>query len=130
MPRTASFLRTLLLVDLVATVGFALALLLGAGALDQLLGASTGLLRGIGLALVPFAALQAYLVSREQPPVTGVTMLIVGNALWVVASIVALIGLPIALTALGTAFVIAQAVAVAGIAELQTVGLRRARTPA
>jgi uncharacterized membrane protein required for colicin V production len=127
MPRTASFLRTLLLVDLVATVGFALALLLGAGALDQLLGASTGLLRGIGLALVPFAALQAYLVSRDQPPARAVTALIAGNALWAVASIAALIGLPLALTAVGTGFVIAQAVAVGALAELQTVGLRRAR---
>jgi hypothetical protein len=127
MPRTASFLRTLLLVDLVATVGFALALLLGAGALDELLGASTGLLRGIGLALVPFAALQAYLVSRDQPPARAVTALIAGNALWAVASIAALIGLPLALTAVGTGFVIAQAVAVGALAELQTVGLRRAR---
>jgi hypothetical protein len=130
MPRTASFLRTLLLVDLVATVGFALALLLGAGALDELLGASTGLLRGIGLALVPFAALQAYLVSRDQPPARAVTALIAGNALWAVASIAALIGLPLALTAVGTGFVIAQAVAVGALAELQTVGLRRARVAA
>jgi hypothetical protein len=130
MPRTASFLRTLLLVDLVATIGFSLALLLGAGALDELLGASSALLRGIGLALVPFAALQAYLVSRDQPPARAVTALIAANALWAVASIGALVGLPLALTALGTGFVIAQALAVGAFAELQSVGLRRARAAA
>jgi hypothetical protein len=130
MARATRFLRTLLLVDLVATVGSALLLLVGAGALDGVLGLSSTMLRGAGVALVPFAALQAWLVTRDEPPAAGVTALIAGNALWAVGSLGLLFGLPLATTAIGTGFVVAQAAAVGALAELQTVGLRRVRAAA
>jgi hypothetical protein len=52
------------------------------------------------------------------------------NLLWVVGSMGLLMGGWVAPTALGTAFVIAQAVVVGVFAELQFVGLRRAQATA
>jgi hypothetical protein len=47
------------------------------------------------------------------------------NVIWVVASILVLVSGAIAPTALGIAFVIFQAIVVAGFADLQFTGLRR-----
>jgi hypothetical protein len=52
------------------------------------------------------------------------------NLLWVVGSMGLLMGGWVAPTALGTAFVIAQAVAVGVFAELQFIGLRRTQAAA
>jgi hypothetical protein len=129
MARPTSFLRSMLLVDLVATIASALLLLIGAGAVDGVLGVSAPILRGAGLVLVPFGALQAWLVSRDEPPAGAVTALIAGNVVWAVASVAVLFGL-LAPTAIGYGFVLVQAAGVAALAELQTVGLRRARAAA
>ncbi len=56
-----------------------------------------------------------------------VWIVIVGNALWLVQSVGFLLMGGFAPTRLGTAFVLAQALAVGVFAELQFVGLRRAR---
>ena len=50
---------------------------------------------------------------------------IVANALWVVASIALLVSGQVTPTLLGYVFVIGQAIAVLGFAELQWMGLRR-----
>ncbi len=55
----------------------------------------------------------------------AIVAVIVANALWVVASIALLVSGEVAPTMLGYVFVIGQAVAVLGFAELQWVGLRR-----
>ncbi len=81
-----------------------------------------------GAFLVAYAAFVGLLATRERPPSLLVGLVIAGNALWVLQSVaLALSGL-VAPTALGYAFVIGQALAVAVFAELQFVGLRKARS--
>jgi hypothetical protein len=65
------------------------------------------------------------LAVRPQMARGAIVAIIIANALWVVASIVLLVSGEVAPTLLGYAFVIGQAVAVLGFAELQWVGLRR-----
>jgi hypothetical protein len=120
-----AFLRRVLLADAATSAAAGLLMLLGAGLVADPLGLPAALLRGAGLALLPFAACVGFLGLRggiSRPAVRAVILL---NALWVAASLVLLLGGWVAPTALGYAFVIAQAAAVALLAELQYVGLRR-----
>jgi hypothetical protein len=87
-------------------------------------------MREAGLLLVPYVALVAFVGTRETISRPAVHAIIVLNVLWVAASIGLLMGGSVAPTALGTAFVIAQAVAVGVFAELQFVGLRRTQATA
>jgi hypothetical protein len=59
--------------------------------------------------------------------VSGAKAVIAGNALWVVASVVTVLADWLTLTTAGIVVALAQAAAVAVIAELQLVALRRAR---
>lgn len=61
---------------------------------------------------------------REELSVGGAWVVILGNAGWVAGSVAVVVVL--SPTAIGYAFVLAQAVAVALLAELEYVGLRRA----
>jgi len=90
-----------------------------------MLGLPAALLFYAGLALLPIAAFMAWVATREQPPLAGVWLVILGNAGWVAGS-VALLFL-VSPTALGYAFVIGQAAIVAGLAELEYVSTRAAR---
>jgi hypothetical protein len=60
---------------------------------------------------------------REALSVGGAWVVILGNAGWVVGSVVVLV--VFSPTAIGYVFVVVQAVAVALLAELEYVGLRR-----
>jgi hypothetical protein len=124
---TASlFLRRVLLADAIVSGGVGLLLLLGAGPLGDLLGLPPALLRWIGPTLLPWAALLAYLGTRERLAAPLIWAVIGLNLLWVVAGLLLLASGWVAPTTLGSAFVLVQALAVAGFAELQYVGLRRA----
>lgn len=126
----STFLHRALSLDAAATGATAALLLAGAGWLAGPLGLPAGLLRGAGLVLVPFVALVAWAGLRPVPPASAVLAVIGLNAAWVVASILLLVGGWVAPTALGTAFVVAQALVVGAFAELQLLGLRRTRTSA
>ena len=119
------FLRLVLVID--AAVSGAAGLLMAAGApfLAPLLGLPQSLLFWAGLALLPFAALLVGTARRGEAPRLVVVDIIAINALWVAASFGLLLSGLVAPTPLGYAFVIAQAVAVALLAELQFIGLRR-----
>jgi hypothetical protein len=119
------FLRKSLLLDAVATGATALILIAGAGLLDGLLGLPVALMREAGLILVPFVAFVAWVGTREDVARGAVWTIIAANALWVAASIGVLVGGWVAPTALGYAFVIAQAAVVVLFAELQYAGLKR-----
>ena len=99
-------------------------MLAAAAPLAGLLGLPEPLLRSAGFSLLPFAVLVLYLAKRDVLPRGGVWTIIALNAGWVIAS-VALLFL-VAPSTIGYAFVIAQAVAVAALAEMQYMGLRRA----
>lgn len=117
------FLRRALLADAVASAGTGLLLAFGAGMLDSLLGLPTLLLREAGIFLLPYAAFVGWMGTRARLPESLVWLVIVGNALWTVASVALFVWTQP--TALGYAFVLGQAVVVGIFAELQYMGLKR-----
>jgi hypothetical protein len=120
------FLRRVLIFDAAISGGTGLLMMLGAEAAQGALGIPAALLRWAGLALIPFAALLVYLATRERTPRGGVSTVIGLNAAWVAASVLLVVSGWVALTTLGTAFVLAQAAAVAGLSLVEHLGLRRA----
>ena len=125
-----TFLRYALLADAVASGATGLLLIAGADLLTGLLGLPVALMREAGLLLVPYVALVAFVGTRETISRPAVQAIIALNVLWVVGSIALLMSGYVAPTTLGTAFVIAQAVAVGVFAELQFIGLRRTQAAA
>jgi hypothetical protein len=121
------FLRRALLLDAAATGATALLLALGAGFLAGSLGLPEALLRGAGLVLVPFVGVVGWTATRDHPPAGAIRTIIGANTVWVVASIVLLASGWTTPTLLGQVFVIGQALVVGLFAELQIMGLRRAR---
>jgi len=125
-----AFLRNALLLDAGASGATALLLVGGAGLLEGLLGLPLALMREAGLILIPFVAFVAWVGTRERTSTAAVWAIIAANALWTVASFGLLLSGLVAPTALGYAFVIAQALAVGLFGELQYVGLKRQGTVA
>ena len=123
--RTSPFLRRVLLADAVTSGATGLLMMLGASLLAELLGMPAALLDYAGLVLLPFAALVAYLATRESLWRPAVWAVIACNALWAADSVLLLLTGWIEANKLGVAFVIAQALVVAVFAELEYVGLRR-----
>ncbi|HVE77976.1 MAG TPA: hypothetical protein VNA89_03890 [Gemmatimonadaceae bacterium] len=119
-------LRRALLLDAAASGTMGLVLAVTAGALEPTLGLPVALLRWVGIFLLPFAGFLVAVARRPRPPRGAVLTIVVGNALWVVASGLLLLGGRVAPTPLGEAFVLAQAAAVAVFAWLEYRGLRRA----
>lgn len=120
-----TLLRQVLAADAIGSAASAALLLLGAGALGPLLDLRHGILVAAGAALVPFAAFLAWLALQRTPSRAGVWLAIAINALWVGASAGILLSGIERPNALGYGFVIAQAVAVGVLAELEYVGLKR-----
>jgi hypothetical protein len=123
--RPSAFLRNVLLADAATCVAAGLLMLLGAGFLDTLLGLPVPLLRYAGASLLPFAALLAFVATRDNPGRAAIWAIIVANVVWVIGSFELLFTGWIAPTVLGTLFVTAQALTVAVLAALEYVGLRQ-----
>lgn len=121
----ATLLNRALFGDAVASGATGLLLTFAAGALDALLGLPVPLLRGAGLILIPYAVVVWLPARRVEPPRGAVWCVIACNAIWAIDSVLLLVAGPVAPTALGIAFVVAQASVVALFAELQVFGLRR-----
>lgn len=119
-------LRRAFLLDAVATGGMGLALAVGAGSLQELLGLPTLLLREAGLICVVFAGWLAFALTRSRITKAMTWFAIVVNMLWVLASLGLLASGWVKPTWLGVAFVVAQAVVVMVFAELQYLGAKRA----
>ncbi|MBX3493077.1 MAG: hypothetical protein KF899_08960 [Parvibaculum sp.] len=117
--------RQAVLADAAASGAMAALFVAASGLVAQLTGLPAGFLFWVGIAFLPWVA-ALVLIGRAEPPAAGaVEAVIAGNALWVVASIAVLVLGVFDLNALGVAFVIAQAAAVAILAELQFLGVRR-----
>ena len=125
----STLLRQALLADAAVSGATGLMLTLGAGPLAGLLALPEGLLRYAGLVLLPFAALVAYLGTRERLPRAAAWTVVVVNALWAAESLAMPLGGWVAPNALGYAFVVTQALAVAALAGAQYAGLRRSALP-
>lgn len=119
------FLRSVLLLDAAASGAMALLLAAGAGFLGPFLGLPVSLLFWAGVVLIPWTALLLMLARRTQASRLLFYDVVVINALWVAASLGIVVGGFVEPNLLGTAFVVAQALAVAGFAILQLAGLRR-----
>jgi hypothetical protein len=119
-------LRRTLVAD--AAISGVTGLLLAAAAtpLGDLLGVPVALLRYAGVSLIPFAVLLVVLATRESLPAIAVRIVIAANVLWAIDSILLLFTGWIEPSALGYAFIIAQAAIVALFAEIQHAGLRAA----
>lgn len=117
-------LRTVLLIDAATCVATGALLSLLAAPLASFLALPAALLLYAGLSLFPIAAFMLWVATRPSLPRAGAWLVIAGNALWVAGSLLlVMVQVP---SALGYAFVIAQALVVALLAELEYAGLRRA----
>ena len=124
-PRAGGLLRLALGLDAVVSGVNGAAYLLGAALLDGPLGLSPGLLRGVGVFMLGYAAAVWFVATRRPVPVAAVEAVVGANLLWAVGSVVAAaVGIG-SLTGLGAGWLVLQAAVVAGFAVLQIAGLRR-----
>lgn len=122
---SSSFLRKVLMADGAISAVAGLVMFAGAGALEPLLGVPAGLLRYAGLSLFPWVAYVIFVATRDRLSRGSVWSVIALNAVWVVGSVLLLVDGPVAPTTFGYAFILAQALTVAVLADLEYVGLRR-----
>ena len=123
-----SLLRRALAADAIVSGTLAIALIVAANPIAQLFGMTASMLSTVGLLLLPWTAWTGWLSRQEHPPRMQVWSVIAINALWVIDSAVLLMSGWVQPTAFGNAFIIAQAVVVGVLAELQYIGVRRAMT--
>jgi hypothetical protein len=121
------FLRLAFVADAIASGATGLLMFAGASPLAGLLGLPEMLLRGAGLILLPYAAIIAIIGLRKSVPKLAVWTVITANALWAIESFGLLAVGWVSPNMLGTAFVLLQAMVVAGLAGAQVIGLRRCR---
>lgn len=93
-------------------------------------GLPAALLMGTGVFMLVYAAVAALMARRPTPPRTLIGVIVAGNLAWAAGCVALLASGILPLTALGTAWVLAQALCVAVLAELQWTGLRRTRARA
>jgi hypothetical protein len=130
LPAT-SLLRRALVIDALVSGATGLLLVIAGGWLAALLDVPEALLRYSGIVLLPFAIVVALVARQDAVARPSVVAIIVVNIAWVAASAWLALGDRIQPNALGYAFIVMQAIAVAAFAELQYVALRRcgARQP-
>lgn len=112
--------------DAVVTAANGAAYLVAAGPLSALLGLSAPVLRIAGAGLLAFAAVVWLVASARRMARPAAATIIALNAAWAIGCIAAAladVGTP---TTVGAVWIVAQALVVAGFAELQLAGLRRA----
>ena len=120
-------LRMALKLDAVASGALGALSLFAGTVLDELLGIPLALLVPVGLFLLAYAAFVWIVGTRRRINTTSAWVVISLNLVWAADSVVVVLVGPFPLTGLGVAFVLAQAAAVFLFADLQFLGLRRAR---
>lgn len=123
--KISNFLRYVLFADAATRILTGLLMSVGTGALAGLTALPTDLLVYAGVGLLPFAALLVYLGTRNEVSRASIWTVIVVNVLWTLDSFLLLASGWVTPTAFGYAFVIFQAVGVAGFALLEYIGLRQ-----
>jgi len=120
-------IRHVLLIDAAITGATAMLMLLGAPLLDDLLDLPTALLAVAGAVLIPYVACLAWLATRDRLPQGGVRLTIAANIAWAIGCVALLVSGQVEPSALGTAFILVQVVAVLVFADLQVLTLRGER---
>jgi hypothetical protein len=127
----SSYLRKALLADAIVSGVASAGMIAGSGLVAASFGLPPALLLWAGIACIPFVALIAFVLRGETAAPAGVVVAIIAiNIAWVIASLFVAFGPMFAPTLFGKVFVVAQAATVALFAELQIIGLRRARATA
>lgn len=124
------FLRNVLYADAAMSGAAGLLMIVGAPTLGPLLELPVDLLRWAGVLLVPFVAMLILVARRLSAPRLALLDIVALNAAWVIASFGVLLSGAVSPNAIGFAFVIAQAIAVAVLAALQFSAWRQARSVA
>lgn len=120
---SSSLLRLALRLDALVAGANGLAYLAAAGILDGFLGLPAGELRAVGAFLVVFAGLVWWVASRPGP--AAVSAVVAANLTWALGSVVVAATGAFSPTAVGTVWILLQAVTVGGFAILQAAALRR-----
>jgi len=120
-----NFLRGVLLADAASCLAMGGALILGADLLSEWFGLPRALLQQAGLVLLPFTAFLIIVATRPALSRAAVWLAVACNAAWIVGSGALLVGGLAAPNAFGFAFVIAQALIVLLVTEIEIIGLRR-----
>ena len=124
--QVSTFLKRVLILDAASCLGMGVMLIAGAGMLSTAFGLADSLLLGAGALLVPIGLFILWAGTRASVAPFFVYLIVAGNAAWVLESLL-LMESSVTISALGTAFVAVQAAAVAGLAILEWIGVRRAR---
>jgi len=120
------FLRNALVLDAVASALVGLPMAATAHPLAAALGLPVPLLFWAGILCLPYAGLLVWMSREATVSSAAVLTVVIGNAFWVLGCMALAFAGWVLPTALGLAFLIAQAVFVALFAELQWMGWRRA----
>ena len=124
-----AFLRLVLKLDAVATGAVGLLSVAASPVLDDLLGIPLALLIPVGLFLVAYAVALWIVATRQRVSRPAVWAAVAINLIYVVDCVVVAAASWLPLTALGTAFVLFQAVAVTLFAAAQFYALRKTARP-
>lgn len=127
---SSSLLRTLLLLDAATCTLMGAVLTLGTDLLAAWTAIPAALLFYAGAVLFPVALFMTVVATRVRANRAAVRLVVAGNGLWVATSLGLLVGGWIAPNALGQAFIVAQALAVALFAALEHLAWRRSWTAA
>jgi hypothetical protein len=126
----STFLRTVIALDAAACGAMGAAFAFAAPALAAPLGLSPALMQPVGMFLVLYAGLLAWMASRAELPTKAVWALVGFNLVWAMDSLSLIFLGWVEPTPLGLALVVAQALAAVVVADLQYLSLRRSRPAA
>lgn len=121
-----NFLRKVLRVDALSCIACGVLQVVFPAAMARLLNLPEGLIAYTGEFLLVYAAVVAFVSTRNPLPRPVIWALVAGNLGWALACVLLLAGGLVSPSALGVAYVLMQALTVAVLAELQYFGLRRA----
>ena len=121
---STDFLRYVLWADAVSCLACGILQVTFTAWLSEQLGLPAPLLADTGVFLLLFGAAVAFLAARIPAPGSTLWLLIAGNIAWGVGCIALLLAGILAPTLLGKAYIIAQTLTVAVLAQLQYAGLR------
>ncbi|HUR89291.1 MAG TPA: hypothetical protein VMZ74_09420 [Ramlibacter sp.] len=118
------FLRNVLFADAASCLATGALQVIFTAPLAEMLRLPSFLLQGTGWFLLAYAAVVAAVATRDPIPRGFVGLFVAGNFGWAAACVALLAATPVAPTLLGDAWVVAQALTVVVLAELQWMGMR------